>query len=119
MMLGDGGEDSGLVSGGAPLVVFCLQVDDEDAREMVAPLRSWVPWRTRDSVLMRFMMARTGESLRCSGDGGWRRFRSLVVAVEALQIYVSGGDDEDANLACDIREVENKGGFAWRSWRLQ
>ncbi|KAG2402788.1 uncharacterized protein HKW66_Vig0250070 [Vigna angularis] len=115
-MLGDGGEDSGLVSGGAPLVVFCLQVDDEDVREMVAPRRRF---GERVSFLFFSGFCFTGESLWCSGDGGWRRFRSLVAAMEALQIYVSGGDDKDANLACDIREVENEGGFTWRSWRLR
>ncbi|WVZ09371.1 hypothetical protein V8G54_013901 [Vigna mungo] len=104
MMLDDGGEDSRLVSSGALLVIFCLQVDDEDAREMVTP-----QWRfgerlpflsgdVDDELVRSGAIHNSVDEIYDGSDGGWRRFRSLVAAMEALQICVFGGDDEDANL---------------------
>ncbi|KAG2410113.1 uncharacterized protein HKW66_Vig0007780 [Vigna angularis] len=100
MMLGDGGEDSGLVSGGASLVVSACRSDDVDDNSRGV---------ARFAILLGAM-----EDLRLGVDeiyDGARRRK--------LTIYVSGGDDEDANLACGISEVEDEGGFAWRSWRLR
>ncbi|WVY96892.1 hypothetical protein V8G54_029043 [Vigna mungo] len=130
---GNNNEDSGLVSGGALLVVFCLQVEDEDAREMVAPRRRFGERLAFMSVDVDDELARSGairDFVGCYGGLATRRkltvlqrwwmekISLLVVSMEALQICISGGDDEYANLACGIREVEDEGGFAQWSWRL-
>ncbi|WVZ21681.1 hypothetical protein V8G54_009003 [Vigna mungo] len=86
---GNNNEDFGLVSGGTPLVVFCLQVDDEDVREMVAPRRSLMT-NSRGVARFAILLGAMEDSRRkVLHDGGWRRFRSLVTAMEALQVEMT------------------------------